>query len=628
MKARTILSPLCLTAMLYAQQPDIAPVRPSKSGLVRPYLPSDVPPIRLNDSMRLRSLIRSGMLYLTVRDAIALALENNLDVEVARYNPILSEWQLERSIAGGALPGVPNAASQAGAVAAGQGVTGSQAAAGVTTGFAGVAGAAAGNATISQIGPVTQTLDPSIQESNFFSHVTTPQQNTVQSYIQTLVDDTRAYTGAYQQGFLVGGNVTLSYKDSYLNENAPTDVLNPSSAPSLSVTYQQNLLRGFGIAVNERTIRVSRLNLKASQLNFKTQVINTVTSVLNAYYGLVADNDDVRAKRDALQAAQKLLADNTRKEQLGAAAHLDVTTAGTQVASTESDLIVSQTALLQQELQLKVLLSRTGLADPAFASANIVPLDRIVVPERDDLPTLEEMIRIALASRPDLASERLGLTSAQMSARGTVNGVLPNLQLSLQESVAALTGTGRTVTVIPGLPTSAVPYVEGGIGNALAQLFRRDFPTNHATLFLQAPVHNRQALADQTVDQLQLRQTELSLNRDLNQVSVAISNYAVAVRQAQTRYRAAVQTGILENDLLAGEQKKLDAGLSTPLAVIQQQRDLAAARSSEIAAMVAYSNARVALDQTLGTTLEVNQVSLDEARVGQSRAAPSQLPRQ
>ena len=115
------------------------------------------------------------MLYLTVQDAIALALENNLDIEVARYNPILAEWQLERSRAGGALPGVPSGAAQAGNVANGQGVVGSQAAAGVSSGGNGGNGTSATNATIAQIGPIAQTLDPVIQENTVFSHQTAPQ---------------------------------------------------------------------------------------------------------------------------------------------------------------------------------------------------------------------------------------------------------------------------------------------------------------------------------------------------------------------------------------------------------------------------------------------------------------------
>jgi len=263
--------PYLFCALLAAEDPTIDPVRPSAPIVIRPYLPPYIPPIRLNNSARLGGLIRAGMLYLTVQDAIALALENNIDIEVARYNPILADWQLERSQAGGALPGVPSSAGQAGNVASGQGVAGSQAAAGVTTGGNGNGGPSASNATIAQIGPISQTLDPTIQENTVLSHQTAPEANATQTVLPVLISNTKNSTFSYQQGFEIGGNVTFSYRDSYLNENAPTDVLNPSSAPSVSISYQQNLLRGFGIAVNTRTIRVSQINVNTSEQTFKTR---------------------------------------------------------------------------------------------------------------------------------------------------------------------------------------------------------------------------------------------------------------------------------------------------------------------------------------------------------------------
>jgi outer membrane protein len=359
---------LVISQMLWAQEPTVEPVRPTAFIAVRPYLAPQVPAVRLENSGRLANLVRAGMLYLTVQDAVALALENNLDVEVARYNPILAEWQLERSRAGGALPGVPSGAAQAGNVANGQGVAGSQAAAGVTTGSSGVAGTSATNATITQIGPISQTLDPVIQESTVFSHQTAPQADTVQSILPVLISNTRNSSFSYQQGFLIGGNVTVSYKDSYLNENAPTDVLNPSSAPSLTFTFQQNLLRGFGVAVNARTIRVSQLNVRASALNFKTQVSNTVNQVLNLYYALSAEHEDIKAKSNAVAVAQKFYENSEIQERAGTLARLDVTTAESQLATAEYDLVNSQTTLRQQELQLKNLLSRKGIADPVLAS--------------------------------------------------------------------------------------------------------------------------------------------------------------------------------------------------------------------------------------------------------------------
>jgi len=605
----------CSLGLLRAQEPTVEPVRPSAFVALRPYLAPEVPPVRLENSGRLANLVRAGMLYLTVQDTVALALENNLDIEVARYNPILAEWQLERSQAGGALPGVPSGAAQAGNVANGQGVAGSQAAAGVSTAGNTAGATSATNATISQIGPISQTLDPVIQESTVFSHQTAPQSDTIQSVLPVLVSNTRNSSFTYQQGFLIGGNVTVNYKDSYLNENAPTDVLNPSSAPSVTLTFQQNLLRGFGVAVNARTIRVSQINVKASALNFKTQVSNTVNQVLNLYYALSAGYEDIKAKSNAIEVAQQFYKNSGIQERAGTLARLDVTTAESQLASAEYDLVNSQTNVRQQELQLKNLLSRNGIADPALASVQIVPLDRIAVPETDELPPLKDLLQTALANRSDLAAERLGITSSEISALGTRNGILPLLVGIASESAAGLAGQPRTVVSQFGVQT-ANPYFDGGMGNALGQVLRRNFPTNRIAAFYQTPLHNDQAQADYAIDQLQLRQSQIQLGKDLNQVAVDVSNYLVAMRQARGRYRAAVQTRILQQQLLDAEQKKLAGGASTPFNVVQQQRDLVAAQSSEIAALVDFSNARVALDQTLGTTLEANHISIEDAQAG------------
>lgn len=624
MKLRTPLALLCSAVLLAAQQP----VRPSAFIAMRPYEAPYVPPIRLQNSSRLRSLIRAGMLYLTAQDAIALALENNIDIEVARYSPITAEWQLERSRAGGALPGVPSGAAQAGNVANGQGVAGSQAAAGVSTSGNGPNSTSATNATIAEIGPVAQTLDPTIQETNTFSHQTAPQPDTIQSVLPVLISNTRNYSFSYQQGFLIGGNVTATYRDSYLNENAPTDVLNPSVAPSLTFTYQQNLLRGFGIAVNARTIRVSQINLRASADNFKTQVSNTVNQVLNIYYALSAGYEDEKAKANAVEVAQQFYDDSRIQERAGTLARLDVTTAESQLASAQYDLVNSQTNLREQEVQLKNLLSRNGLADPTLASVQIVPLDRIAITDSDDLPPLNDLIRTALANRSDLAAERLGIDSSAVSALGTRNGILPLLVGIATESMAGLSGTPRVAVSSFGVETSN-PYFNGGIGNGLGQVFRRNFPTNRVAGFFQTPLHNDQAQADYAIDQLQLRQSQIQLSKDLNQVAVDLSNYMVSMRQARGRYRAAVQTRILQRQLLDAEQKKLAGGASTPFNVVQQQRDFIAAQSSEIAALVDFNNARLALDQTLGLTLERNHVSIEDAREGKvARVSSSPAPAQ
>ena len=613
---RRLVLPILAAVALRAQDTSIEPVKPQRTVVLRPYLPTSVPPIRLNNTTRLSDLTRAGNLYLTAQDAIALALENSIDLEVARYNPILSVWNLERSEAGGALPGVPSAAGQVGSVASGQGVAGSQAAAGVAGGNGNGGGASGGNATISQIGPVTQTLDPIIQESSVFSHTTLPEANATQSVTSTLVDGTRAHTLSIQQGFVSGGSVTLGYSDHYLKENAATDQLNPTSAPNLSLSVQYNLLRGFGEAVGARTINVNKINLRVSDLNFKSQVISTVSNVLNQYYALAGDYEDLRSKQSAYDTAQQFYENTTRQEQLGALSPLDVTTAAAQVASAQNDLATSRASLLQDEVQLKNTISRTGALDPALSAARIVTLDRITIPAADDFPPLNSLVEQALSSRPELEAARANITSAEISALGTGNGVLP--------SAAVFAGTSNAGLAGPAPATNTVP-LKGGIGTALAQVFDRDFPSERIGVFASVPINNRQAAADQGVEQLQLRQTQLTTEKSLNQVIVDISNDLIAVQQARARYAAAVKNRELQQQLLDAEQRKFLLGASTPYNVTQQQRDLANASATVLSAMVTYTSARIALDQATGSTLDVNHVSIGEAQSGKV-ARPSTLP--
>lgn len=624
-----VASALCIVFAApgaWAQQQSIVPETPKAPVFLRPYLAPEVPPIRLANSPRLRDLVRAGKLYLTTQDAVALALENNVDIEVARYNPLLDEWSLERAEAGGALPGVPSASSQVGSVSSGQGIAGSQAAAGVSSSGGNNNGPTRANATISQIGPVTPTLDPTFQNTSVFSHQSTPQSNPVQSLVPNLVSDSRIYNTTLNQGFITGGSATLTYHEAYLKENTPTDILNPSYAPYLQLSLQHNFLNGFGIGVNSRTITVARNTLNSADLTFRGQVIAVVVNVLDLYYGLAADYEDVKAKQSAVDVAEQFYQNNKKQVELGTMAPLDITTAEAQVASSQQDLVISQTTLRQEEVQLKNVLSRTGAADPLLKEVQIFPIDRIVVPEKDDLPPLRDLVAKALASRTDIALEKVNLTNAQISARATENGVLPTL-----EGLATLRQAGLAGPVNPIGVEPADPYFIGGINTALGQVFHRNFPTQSGGAFFAATLHNQTAQADYAIDQLQLRQSELQNQKDRNEIVVDVSNQVTGLQQARVRYEAAVKNRVLEQQLLDAEQKKFSLGASTTFLVVTQQRDLATAQSNEVAALVAYSNARVSLDQILGTTLDENHISIQEALVGRiarKSVIPASLPSQ
>jgi outer membrane protein len=607
----------CLLAN--AQDSAIVVERPASTVLVRPWMAATVPSSRMTNSQRLRSLIRGGKLYLTVQDTIALAIENNLDLEVNRYGPTLAIWAVERAEAGGVLRGVTSGNSQVGQTASGQGVSGSQRSAGVGGGGGG-GGSSSGGATVSQIGPVTANLDPVLRNTTLFSHQTSPQANAVQSQTTALVDASRIYSTSVQEGLLSGGFATLTASDSYLNENSPSDVLNPSVAPSVQLYVQHSLLRGFGLAVNSRFIHVAQNNVKAADFTFRSQLLNLVAGVLNLYWDLVSDNADAKAKQNALDIAQKFLDDTRQQIQVGVLARVDVYRAESEVATRKRELIISQATVQQQETLLKDAISRNGVEDPLLDAAEIVPLDSIQIPASDDLPPVRALAARALAKRPDLAVTRLNLESAGISALGTANGILPNLQVAAATWNSGLAGSANAASGV-----QPYPQFVGGFGNALGQIFRRDYANEAAGGQISLSVHNRVGQGDYGIDQLQMRQNQLAAYRDQNQLVVDISNQIVGLRQARARYSAAVDTRTLQEQLLEKEQQKFSLGGSTLNDLITAQRALADARTAEVAALAAYSRARVALDQVLGETLEANHVSVDEALKGQV-ARVSALP--
>src|SRR5579862_59147 len=607
---------LCPVSLTWAQQAALSPIaagKPSAPAIVRPYFAVNVPPVRLANSARLGELVRAGTLYLTVQDAIALALENNIDLEVARYNPLIASWNLTRAQAGGALPGVPSNSAQVGAAALGQGVAGSQAAAGITLPGSSARSSQSTSTSIQQIGPVTQTLDPIVQEATTVSHTTNLDPVQTLSGTATLVDSARASSVTYQQGLLTGGAATISYSDIYLKENATTDVLNPSSAPSLSFSIQQGFLQGFGIAVNSRFITVAKINVGISDLSFQTQVTNLVFQVLNTYYQLEASDEDSKAKRNAAEVAGTFLANVKEQVRLGALAPSDTINAESQLVTSQQAVVDAEAARQQQEVRLKNLLSRTGTADPVLANAHIQPVDRITMPARDELPALDELIKRAIANRADLATERENEKSATISNLGTRNGILPNAGIFASESNAGLAGAGHPATIGP-FTINPNPKLVGGIGTALQQVFSAAYPTESIAAYYFAPLRNRQGQADFDIDQLSFRQTQLTTHKDANQVEVDVLNNVIALRQARARYEAAVRSHTLQEQLFTSEQKRFALGASIPYNVILAQRDLATAQSAEVAALVAYVTARLALDHTTGALLGANGISLAQAR--------------
>jgi outer membrane protein TolC len=593
--------------------------KPSGAALLRPYRSQTVPAVRLNNSGRLHTLLRAGKLYLTVPDAIALAIENNLGLEIDRYGPLLAQSALERAQAGGPIRGVPSASAQVSSVNAGVGVAGSTASAGLGGGGGGgSSGGSGGNASIQQVGAITPNLDPVLQSSTTQAHLTQPQANRVLSQTNELIVSARTTNTTLQMGLLSGGVVQYRNYEQSFKENAPSDNLNPVSAPHMDLAFQHSLLRGFGVKLNDRGIRIAKLNTGGSLEQFRSQLLDLVANVLNSYWDLVSAADEWKARQRSEENAQRFYRDTQKEIAAGAIPRVELSRAAAEVATRRQDLVVAQANLRQRESALKEFLVRTP--DAAVEAAEIITLDSIQIPETDDLPPLRQLVSLAMAKRPDVAVSKLRDQTAEMSLAGTENPLLPSMTVTGQTFNRGVAGTPQ-----PSSGSTPNPYFEGGYGKALGQVFRRNFPNYYGSVSVSASLGNRIAQGDYGIDQLQFRQSQITGQRNTNNIVVDISARMSALRQARARHSAAVNTRTLQEQLLAADREKFSSGIATFNDIINDQRALVAAQISEVNALAAYAHARVSLDQTLGETLERNQVSLDEGlsgRVARESKAP------
>ena len=304
------------------------------------------------------------------------------------------------------------------------------------------------------------------------------------------------------------------------------------------------------------------------------------------------------------------------------------------MASSEQDLTISQTRVLQQETTLKSYLSRTGVASPALASAHVIPTDRIRVPDQEQVQPIQDLTALALTARPELAQQRIAVTNAAVNSKGSRAELRPTLDFVAGLNNNGLVGTPNTVPLPAASQSGGVvvprgspdPFFVGGYGLLASQLFHRNFPDYNVGLQLNIPLRNRTAQADYILDQITLRQQQISLQSQENQVRLDVQNAIIGQQQARVTYDAAVKARILEVQTLDAEEKKLKLGASTVFNIIQVQRDLANAQSAEVAALDTYAKARVELERSTGQVLTNHNISMSEAFRGRVSAPPSPLP--
>lgn len=622
-----VCSALLAVPFGYGQNPPQNPRAPQAdtgaphwySSVTRNYETRDVPPVNVSNSARLDSLLRAGQLYLSLRDAIALALENNLDIEIERYEFSLADIEVQRAKAGVAILGIPTAVQPGVPTGAGA-LLGS-----VTTGIASLGYA-------SPLGP-NGTYDPLVIGNLNFGHTTAPQSNTVISGTTALVTVNKTANFGVAQTFGSGGTAALTLNNNTTEQNSYRSTVNPSTASALDLTLTQPLLQGFGLAINRRTIRIAQNNVKAADYVFRQQVTNTVANVVQLYWNLVAQIAQVGVQTQAVAVAQALYDDNQKQVEVGTLAPIEIVRAEAQLATAQQGLVAAQGLVAQTEIVLKSALSRNGLASPSVLAAHVIPTDPMRVPDVEPIQPVQDLVSAALDNRPDLQQSRVQVENAKISLTGTKNQLLPQLSAVADFRSNALAGPQNTVlgpvSTTTGLiqtPPVADPFFVGSYGNVLGQLFARNFPTYSIGLNLTVPLGNRAAQANLATASVNLRMNELQIQRQINQIRADIQNALTAVQLARGQYQAAVKGRVLEEQTLDADQKKLALGATTVYQVIQDQRDLTTAAGAEVAAENAYMQARNLLDYAIGETLPSNNVEFGEARSGKVSRAPSALP--
>jgi len=598
------------------------------------YMPRDVPQPSFTNAPKLEQLVQNGKLMLSLDDAIAIAVSDNLDIAVARYNLPIADTDILRAKSGG-VPlgvnaGVVSNTPGGGVGGIGAGVTGTGA--GGTTAGAGGAGAGAGGivGSTSGAGPQPDSFDPVLSANFQIAHATSPQTTNFITGTNVLTQNQGTADFSYFQGFSPGTALTVTMNNSRSVSNNLRSIINPSLSSNFTVQLRQHLLQGFGPKLNTRFIRQAKNNKVISEEAFRNQIISTVSQIENIYWDLVNAYQDVKVKERSLGLAQKTLADNQKQVQIGTLAPLDVVRAQSSVASAEQDLIVSRTNLQLQQLTMKNALTRDLPANSQLMQVEVIPTDMVQIPAQENLPPVEDMIQEALQNRPDYIQQRIGLKNSEINLQGTRNGLLPTVDLVGFYGATSIAGNQNAgITCAPGqnpnttgcLLPGSIPST--GFGDAFTNLFNSTGPNKGVALNVQIPLGNRSAQATAVRSQLEYRQSQLSLKAFENQVAIQVRNDAFTVEQNRARVAAAQKARELAAETLDAEQKKYNLGASTYLNVLSDERDLAQAESNLVSAMTLYAKSRVQLDKDTAQTLERNNIKLDEAVTGQVHTQPN-----
>src|SRR5581483_1098949 len=539
---------------------------------IAPYLARTVPPPDLSNTPRIESLMRDGKLYISIDDAVALALENNLDIAIQRYNLNIADTDILRAKAGASILGINSGVVQ-GTPGGGVGGLGGQVGSGQggTTVASGGAGTGAGGLVVSTLGsgPQITSFDPILSGTLSLDRLRTICTSPFCGNNQ----NTATMNFSYAQGFHWGTNLLVGFNNTRITSNSPFTIYSPTLNSNLKFQLTQHLLQGFGFVPNDRFIRISKNNREISDVAFRLQVTTTVDQIENMYWDLVFAYENARVARESLAFAQKTLNDTQKQVQIGTLAPIEVVRAQSTVASDQQVLTVALTNLQLQQLLMKNALSRT-LVDPRLADAEVIPTSTMQLPPTEAITPTQDLVNDALDHRPELSQARINLSNTEISNKSVRNALRPSLDLFAYYTGTGTGGSQNGSYICAADPTSSfcgggfTPVPEVSYGSTLNQLVNSTAPDKGIGLTLNIPIRNRAAQATQIRSELEYRQAQMRVQQLENQIRIEVRNAQFAVQQNRASVSSAQAAVALAQQSLDAEQKKYALGASTSTLVL------------------------------------------------------------
>ena len=597
---------------------------------VRPYSAQQLAAPNFSNSNRIDSLMRDGKLYLSIDDAIALALENNLDLEIARYNLNIAEADVLRARSGANILGVNTGIVQN---TPGGGVGGLGGTIGSGTGGTTVAAGGAGTGTL---GLVSSTLGIGSPITSFDPELTGTLQldknNTESVSVFSpapggiVAQNTYLANFAYTQGFHWGTALTAAFNNNHVTTNSTVSLLTPQLGSNFQFRVSQNLLQGFGSLPNTRFIRIAKNNREISDVAFRLQVITSVDQIENMYWDLVYAFENVRVQQEALAYTQRALEDAKRQAQVGTVPPIQVVSAQSTVSTGQQNLIVAQNNLQLQQLLMKNALSRS-IEDPALAEADVIPTSIMQVPQEEPITPIQDLINEAMQHRAELVETRIDLNSRDINNKAVRNSMLPTLSAYAYYGGSGVGGDVNAQCTFQGNTCSAPPYFNGansvGYGGTLNQLVHATAPDRGIGLALNIPILNRLAQSNQVRAQLEYRQAQVRQHQLENQVRIEVRNAQFDVKQNRAAVQSAQSAVDLARQTLEADQQKLKVGLTTQVTILQDASTLTTGESNLVSAKAAYVKSCLELDRATGLLLENARIDVGDAIRGQVTHLPT-----